>query len=425
MQTPLPVGVNSLILRNKNVTLPENHETMPQLSFTVIGISDAAEIDFAQNIRELLIRGTVFSGGKRHYELISNHLPASHQWIDITVPLQTVYEQYRSVATHIIVFASGDPLFFGFGATLLREFPDAPIHIVPHFNSLQMLAHRALIPYHDIRNVSLTGRPWHELDRALIQGEQLVGILTDKLHTPATIAQRMLQYGYGNYSVTVGENLGGTEERIRQLTVEECALETFAPLNCLIIRKTADRARPFGIHESQLHCLAGRPKMITKDAFRLMSLSKLNLHNRQVMWDVGFCTGSVSVEAKLQFPHLKVVAFEQREESAQIIQDNMERFGTPGIDYHIGDFFNTDLSSLPVPDAIFIGGHGGRLFEMMGILTKILVPGGRIVINAVTDDSKGTFIASCAELGLLLTDELRISINEHNPLSIITAEKPV
>ena len=81
-------------------------------------------------------------------------------------------------------------------------------------------------------------------------------------------------------------------------------------------------------------------------------------------------------------------------------------------------------SGLPLPDAVFIGGHGGRLFEMMRILTDRLRPGGRMVINAVTDDSRGAFIASCAELGLLLADELRIGINEHNPLSIITAEKP-
>ena len=397
---------------------------MPQLSFTVIGISDAAEIEFAPRTRAVIAAGNVFSGGKRHYELVAQYLPAGARWIDISIPLDAVYERYHVEDTHIIIFASGDPLFFGFGATLLRQFPHAPMDIIPSMSSIQMLAHRALVPYHDIRYVSLTGRPWHELDRALIMGEQLIGVLTDKVHTPAAIAQRMLQYGYDNYLIIVGENLGGASERVRTMEAEQCAEAECAPLNCLLLQKTKHRPRPFGIHESQLHCLAGRPKMITKDAYRLMSLSKLELHNRHVLWDVGFCTGSVSVEAKLQFPHLQIYAFEQREESAQIIQDNMQRFGTPGIDYRIGDFFASDISGLPLPDAIFIGGHGGRLFEMMRILTDRLRPGGRMVINAVTDDSRGAFIASCAELGLLLADELRIGINEHNPLSIITAEKP-
>lgn len=398
---------------------------MQQLSFTVIGISDAAEIDFAPHTRSVIGSGTVFSGGTRHYELVAGYLPAGFRWIDICLPLADVYQRYRDADAHIIVFASGDPLFFGFGATLLREFPHIQMRVIPSFSSIQMLAHRALVPYHAVRYVSLTGRPWHEFDRALISGEQLIGVLTDKSHTPSAIALRMLQYGYDNYTMIIGENLGGTAERVRTMDLQQCAAAECAPLNCVLLQKHAHRPRPFGIHESRLHCLSGRPKMITKDAYRLMSLSKLELHNRQVLWDIGFCTGSVSVEAKLQFPHLHIFAFEQRVESAQIIQDNMQRFGTPGIDYRIGDFFEADIGSMLQPDAVFIGGHGGRLFEMMRILTDRLRPGGRMVINAVSDDSRGAFIASCAELGLLLADELRIGINEHNPLSIITAEKQI
>ena len=37
------------------------------------------------------------------------------------------------------------------------------------------------------------------------------------------------------------------------------------------------------------------------------------------------------------------------------------KFGTPGIEYHIGDFMELNLSDLPAPDAVFIGGHGGKL----------------------------------------------------------------
>ena len=43
-----------------------------------------------------------------------------------------------------------------------------------------------------------------------------------------------------------------------------------------------------------------------------MSLAMMDLFGKSVMWDVGFCTGSVSIEAKLQFPELDIVAFERR-----------------------------------------------------------------------------------------------------------------
>lgn len=94
---------------------------------------------------------------------------------------------------------------------------------------------------------------------------------------------------------------------------------------------------------------------------RLLTLSMLDLHNRHSFWDIGFCTGSVSVEAKLQFPHLHITAFEVREEGRELLEKNSRKFGTPGITGVIGDFTETDLSVYPVPDAVFIGGHGGKL----------------------------------------------------------------
>lgn len=84
-----------------------------------------------------------------------------------------MFEQYTALSTlhtphssSIIVFASGDPLFFGFANTIRRKMPEADIELYPSFNSLQMLAHRLVMPYHDMRVVSLTGRPWPELDRS-------------------------------------------------------------------------------------------------------------------------------------------------------------------------------------------------------------------------------------------------------------------
>lgn len=63
------------------------------------------------------------------------------------------------------------------------------------------------MPYDDMRTVSLTGRPWHEFDRALIERTPKMGILTDREHTPAAIARRMLDYGYTHYTMYVGEHL--------------------------------------------------------------------------------------------------------------------------------------------------------------------------------------------------------------------------
>jgi len=142
-----------------------------------------------------------------------------------------------------------------------------------------------------------------------------------------------------------------------------------------------------------------------------------------VFWDVGLCTGSVSIEARLQFPNVQVVAFEKRSEGETLMQVNARRFGAPGITTVIGDFLDADLSGLPLPDAVFIGGHGGRLGEIMGRIVPLLPKGGRIVMNSVTESSHSAFVAAANTLGLTLHGEERISLNDYNTITILKATK--
>ena len=158
----------------------------------------------------------------------------------------------------------------------------------------------------------------------------------------------MLEYGYDNYRMIIGEVLGNREkERVRTFSLSEVIKMEFVFPNCLILEKEEDRLRPFGIPESDFHLLGERVNMITKAPVRLLTLSMLDLHNKCSFWDVGFCTGSVSIEAKLQFPHLQVSAFEKMEEGREMMITNTRRFGTPGITTSIGDFLQADLSLFP------------------------------------------------------------------------------
>ena len=417
------------------------------MKFIVIGITDNPQPFFPPEVLVIIRQGRVFSGGKRHHEIVAPFLPVDAQWIDITVPLEKVFEKYKKLSIincqlSIITFASGDPLFYGFANTIKRKMPEAEIVLYPTFNSLQMLAHRLVMPYHDMRIVSLTGRPWPELDRALIERIEKIGVLTDKEHTPATIAQRMLEFGYSNYTISVGEHLGNpSHEKVTTLSLNEAAHRDFSMPNCVIVaadshgqtrtvRKSplSSAAKPFGIPDSEFTLLDGREKMITKMPIRLLTLQALDLPKYHVLWDIGFCTGSVSIEAKLQLPHIQIEAFEIRPECESIINENVRRFGTPGINIHIGDFLETDISSLPRPDAVFIGGHGGKLKEMMAKVLTVLADNGCIVMNSVkapkvTTDSHQLWDEACQELGLKQEPPMRIVIDEHHPIEILKAHK--
>ena len=406
--------------------------------FIVIGITDNPKPFFAPEVLEIIKNGRVFSGGKRHHEIVAPLLPKDAQWIDITVPLDKVFEEYKELSIvncqlSIITIVSGDPLFFGFANTIRRMMPDAEIVLYPTFNSLQMLAHKLVMPYHDLRIVSLTGRPWQEFDKALIERAEKIGVLTDKEHTPATIAQRMMEYGYTYYNMYVGEHLGNPElEKVTSLSLEEASAKDFSMPNCVILRACCPSARPFGIMDREFALLDGREKMITKMPIRLLTLQALELPKRHVLWDIGFCTGSISIEARLQFPHLRIEAFEIRPECEAIIKENARRHGAPGINIHMGDFLNFQLSifnyQFPRPDAVFIGGHGGHLKEIMEKVLLCLAPDGCIVMNSVkapkvTTDSHQLWDEACRELSLTQEPPTRIILNDNHPIEILKCKR--
>ena len=430
--------------------------------FTIIGIDDNP-LSVERNlhfVQDELRRAKVFSGGKRHFELVKEYLPDSCTWIDITVPLDNVFARYEEIAGEnsapveqcnclnglgvdgengggadaaggepgIVVFASGDPLFYGFAATIQRRLPQARIKVYPVFNSLQSLAHRLALPYEDMMVVSLTGRPWHQFDQALIGRCRKLGILTDKVHTPAAIAARALHYGYRNYRMHVGEALGGEREKVTTLMLQEAVHMEFDTPNCVILTRENGQGefeeqhrRLFGIPHSNFSLLDGRENMITKMPIRLLSLSMLDLHNRTALWDIGFCTGSVSIEAKMQFPHLYVDSFEVREQCAAIMEENCRKTGVPGIEAHIGDFTKLDLpkmlknKELHLPDSVFIGGHGGKIALIMKMLSEIVESGCIVVYNSVRDWVP--FEEAALANGFTHAEKTEITIDNYNKIT--------
>lgn len=383
----------------------------------VIGLSDSHRLWLTPEVTRIISEGHVFSGGKRHHEIIADLLPDEYTWIDITVPIDVVLQRYKSF-DDIVVFASGDPLFYGFATTLLRAFPDVEMKVFPTFNSLQMLAHRMNMPYHDMYTVSLTGRPWHRFDEALIRGERLIGCLTDRKKTPHAIWQRMQEYGFDNYVMYVGENLGNEEKE--HIGIYAPARDYPSP-NCIILQQQSLRRQNIGIADSEFHLLDGRSKMITKMPVRLASLAALQLADKHSLWDVGFCTGSVSIEARLAFPHLMVTAFEIREEGEKLMQENSRKFHAPGIDARIGDFCTADISKCPAPDAVFIGGYGGKMREVLTKVKSVLAPSGCIVFNSVSEKSRESFLSITKELGMQPKTVHTITVDNNNPITILRA----
>lgn len=392
--------------------------------YHVVGVSNSPQLVFSDELKEIISKHTIFSGGKRHYELVKDKLPENHKWIEISGNMTSLFLKYKDQSvSSIVIFASGDPLFYGFATTIQKFHSEAKIKVYSTFNSLQILCQKNTIPYQKIVNTSVHGRTWDELDQALIQQEGLIGILTDALKNPAVIAQRMLEYNFDNYSMIVGESLDGMNEKITTLTLEEASKQSFNPLNCILLIKQKLKQKQFGIIDSEFVGLENRPGMITKMPIRLVTLSQLDLINKKTFWDIGFCTGSVAIEAKKQFPHLTILAFEIREECDAIFDINSKKHSTPGIQKIMGNIFEKDWSALEAPDSVFIGGHGNQLEKLILQLDEVIQPKGRIVLNAVKKDSKDQFVHTLSKLNYKLLTPISFQIDEFNPITLLTAEK--
>ena len=49
--------------------------------FHIIGITDSRELSFSKEVQALIARSHVFSGGKRHHEIVAAMLPESSVWL--------------------------------------------------------------------------------------------------------------------------------------------------------------------------------------------------------------------------------------------------------------------------------------------------------------------------------------------------------
>ena len=142
----------------------------------------------------------------------------------------------------------------------------------------------------------------------------------------------------------------------------------------------ANASRAFGLSDhcfEQRHPLRGQ---ITKSEVRAVSLYALQLRPDSVVWDIGAGSGSISVEAARIAHQGSVYAIDRDADSAHLLQSNVERFGMGRVAVVIGAA-PAALAGLPDPDAVFIGGGGSALPDILHSVIRRLLPGGRVVAN--------------------------------------------
>lgn len=355
----------------------------------VIGIGDDGQQSLLPLYRTWIMESELLVGGERHLSFFPEY---TGEKLVLKGGLMALADRLREEKRKTVILASGDPLFYGVGSLLAKKLH---VEIYPHLSSIQLAFARMGESWQDAYFASVHGRSMKGLAQR-IDGRDKVALLTDRQNNPAAIARYLLSFGMTEYDAFVGENLGSQEERSGWYTLEEMAEGTFSDLNVVILRRRRESpVWPLGIADEAFAQRKPDKGLITKKEVRILSLAQMQLHAKSVVWDIGTCTGSVAIEAARIAREGEVYAVEKNADDLENCRQNMARFRTDFTVVHARA--PEGLEQFPDPDAVFIGGSGGELRELLRVCCSRLRPNGRIVVNVATIETLYAALQAFAE----------------------------
>ncbi|MCI8454430.1 MAG: precorrin-6A reductase [Lachnospiraceae bacterium] len=315
--------------------------------------------------------------------------------------------------TRIAAVFSGDTGFYS-GARKLYETlcgrTEFQIKILPGISSMHYFFSRLGRSWERVKPLSLHGQKADFVSALKEQGE--VFLLGGGRDVLCLVCRELLSAGLGDVRITVGEELSLPGERIYTGTPESLKEQEVNPLTVLFLERCVQREAA-GVSERPenlplTHGLADTAFLrgdvpMTKMEVRTISVAKLMLTSKAVVYDVGAGTGSVAVECARLSKNVTVYAVEQNKPALELLEKNRDKFKLTNLNIVSGRAPGA-LENLPPASHVFIGGSGGALGEILkAVFTKN--PHARIVMNLIMPE---TLTALFGTLAALKVQELEI-----------------
>lgn len=166
---------------------------------------------------------------------------------------------------------------------------------------------------------------------------------------------------------------------------------------------------------------------MTKEEIRVLALSKLRLHHNSVVLDIGAGTGSVTVEAARILPEGKVYAIEKNREGLELIKENVEKFDLDNVQIIPGEAPD-ELKDITDVDRVFIGGSGGRLYDVFNWIADNTKTETRVVVTAITLETLSRTRELMAAHGYVDRDVVQVAVTRFNHVgnhTMMKAQNPV
>jgi len=351
----------------------------------------------------------------------------------------------RFIDNDVILFSRGDPLWYGIGRILLKNFSKEELLFYPAKTSLQLAFSRLKKSWQDVITVSIHGRETNQLIKVLKLKEKGIAILTDpKNNNLELIRQNLKELDLENiYEFWLCEDIGSNNEKIRLISHKENLPLGISDLNIVILLKkditSLDENLPlFGISDNKFKTFSDRPNLLTKREVRIQLLADLELPELGTLLDIGSGSGTIGLEALRLRPKLKLICIDKRFGSQSLVKENAKNLGvspTKIIESDVKNFLINDLNnSFSHSNRVVIGGCDRETkIEIIKAITKLLKKGDIIVLPIITYEVLQK-VSNCLKLnyetsinliqtfkGLSISEGTRFEPN--NPVFIIKAKK--
>lgn len=383
----------------------------PQADLALVGIGADGWSGLSTESRTALETAEYVVGGARQLALVPTAISARR--FRLPSPLMpSLGDLVGSLSDQrVVVLASGDPMFFGIGSTLLRLGLAIDVHPAP--SSVSLACARLGWSVQEVEVVSAVGRPLALLHPAVQPGARVL-VLVGSDDGADSVRALLAERGFALSTVTTLAQLGGPKEHIttdagRHDPLAIIAIECVAAPDALVLPRTPGLPEEAFDHDGQ----------ITKREIRSLVLAALVPVPGHLLWDVGAGSGSVGIEWMRTHPASSTIAIEPRADRRERVVRNAHALGVPGLQVVAGSAPDA-LSGLPTPDAVFVGGA----VSVPGVLdtcADALPAGGRLVANGVTLQTESVLAAHYARLGGTLT---RLSIQRAAPVGGFTGWRP-
>lgn len=386
----------------------------------IVGVLDDGVASLSAVALEHLRQAQVVIGAQRTLELFASEIAPDAVQRDLGGALAQVADWVRHACAEglrVVVLATGDPLCYGIAPFLAARLCVEAIEVLPNVSTLQLACARLKLPWQDMRLASVHAKdagewligstPRHGLYALMrdIRQYDRLAILTSPDNTPDRIARMLVLEGLdSDFEMAVTQRLCLPQERVvHGLPVRVLAQARFADPNVVLLWRRTPRVAPvlMGVADEQFaQRHPGQPDrgLITKLDVRAVSLARMQLRENSVVWDIGAGTGAVGLEAARLCRLGHVYAIEKNAADIANVQHNRAAWGVSNVTVVHGKA-PQGLHEWADPDAVFIGGSGGELADLIALVLQRLRPQGRLVMNFVTLENLGAALACLKNLG--------------------------